>query len=65
VQVTGSEQNWKRGATQGNITTTHNHAGFPITIGTTSTVEIRWRVSTGTGTSENRNMTLLKTSSIR
>jgi len=58
--VTGSEQHWRRGNAQGNISSTHNYSGFPITLATTATVEIRWRTDSATATSENPYMTLIK-----
>ena len=58
--VAGSEQHWRRGAAQGNISSTHNYAGFPITLASTSTVEIRWRTDTATASAENPYMTLIK-----
>lgn len=64
VVATGSEMRWKRGSGEGNIRTTHNYSNFVITLATTQTVEIRWRSSTGTATSTNRYLTLLKTSSL-
>jgi hypothetical protein len=60
VQVTDSERSWLRGGGQGNIRTTHDLSGFPITLTTTATVEIRWRTSTGTLTSTNRHFSLLR-----
>jgi hypothetical protein len=59
---TGSEMRWTRG--NQNIFITHNYSNFVITLATTQTVEIRWRTSTGTATSTNRYLTLLKTSSL-
>lgn len=62
VAVTNSEMNWRRGNKP--LRATHNYANFPITLNTTSTVEIRWRTTSGTATSTNRYLTLLKVSSI-
>jgi len=58
--VSGSEQHWRRGASQGNISSTHNYANYPITLASTSTVEIRWRTDTATASAENPYMTLIK-----
>ena len=58
--VTGSEQHWRRGGSQGNISSTHNYSGFPITLATTATVEIRWRTDGATASAENPYMTLIK-----
>jgi hypothetical protein len=58
--VTGSEQAWTRGNAQGNVYGTHNYAGFPITLATTATVEIRWQTDNATATSTNRYMSLIK-----
>jgi hypothetical protein len=60
VAVTGSEQHWRRGAAQGNVSSTHNYSGFPITLATTSTVEIRWRTDGATASAENPYMSLIK-----
>jgi hypothetical protein len=64
VAQTNSEMMFRRGASQGNVAATHVIAGYLITLGTTATVEIRWRTNTGTATSTNRYLTLLKTSSL-
>ena len=58
--VTGGEQHWRRGAAQGDISSTHNYSGFPITLGTTATVEIRWRTDSATASGENPYMSLIK-----
>ena len=58
--VTGSEQAWKRGNAQGDVASTHNYAGFPITLATTATVEIYWRTDGATATSTNRYMSLIQ-----
>jgi len=58
--VSGGEQHWRRGAAQGNISSTHNYANFPITLASTSTVEIRWRTDGATASAENPYMTLIK-----
>jgi hypothetical protein len=58
--VTNSPQAWTRGNAQGNVYTTHNYAGFPITLATTATVEIRWQTDNSTATSTNRYMSLIK-----
>ena len=58
--VTGSEQEWRRGNAQGDVASTHNYAGFPITLATTATVEIRWRTTASTATSTNRYLSLIK-----
>jgi len=58
--VAGSEQEWRRGTAQGDVATTHNYAGFPITLASTATVEIRWRTTSATATSTNRYISLIK-----
>ena len=58
--VAGSEQEWRRGTAQGDVATTHNYAGFPITLASTANVEIRWRTSSATATSTNRYISLIK-----
>ena len=60
TQVSGSEREWRRGGGPGDIAATTDLAGFPIILTTTSTVEIRWRTSTGTATSTNRHINLLR-----
>ena len=60
TQVTNSSQQWMRGNAQGNVTTTHNYAGFPITVATTGNVEIYWQTDNATATSANRYMSLIK-----
>ena len=60
VAVTNSAQAWTRGAAQGNVYGTHNYAGFPITLASTVTVDIRWQTDTATATSTNRYMSLIK-----
>lgn len=60
TQVSGSEREWRRGNQQGDIAATTDLAGFPITLTETSTVEIRWRTTTGTATSTNRHISLLR-----
>jgi hypothetical protein len=60
TQVPGSERLWKRGSQQGDVTGGIDLAGFPLILTTTSTVEIRWRTSTGTATSINRHFTMLR-----
>ena len=62
---TGSEMLWSRGGNQGNTNGLITYSNFVITLATTQTVEIRWRTNTGTATSNNRYLTLLKVSSIR
>ena len=62
---TGSEMLWSRGGNQGNTNGLMVYSNFVITLATTATVEIRWRTSTGTATSTNRYLTLLKVSSIK
>ena len=61
-----SEMEWNDtgGGPAPRISTTHNYSNFVITLASTQTVEIRWRTSTGTATSTNRYLTLLKVSSI-
>jgi len=58
--VTGSEQHWRRGAAQGDVSSTHNYSSFPITLASTSTVDIRWRTDSATASAENPYMTLIK-----
>jgi len=58
--VTGSEQHWRRGAAQGDISSTHNYTNFPITLSSISTVEIRWRTVSATASAENPYMSLIK-----
>jgi hypothetical protein len=60
VPITGSEQHWRRGAAQGNVSSTHNYSGFPITLATTATIEIRWRSDGATASAANPYMTLIK-----
>lgn len=60
IEVTNSSQIWTRGNAQGNVTTTHNYANFPITVASTSSVEIRWETDGPTATSTNRYMSLIK-----
>jgi len=61
TQVVASERIWQRGGVQANIIAGVDLAGFPLTITTTSTVEIRWRTDAATATSTNRHFTLLRT----
>jgi len=58
--VSGSEQHWRRGAAQGDISSTHNYSGFPITLASTATVDIRWRTAGATASAENPYMSLIK-----
>ena len=58
--VTGSEQQWRRGAAQGNVAGTHNYSNFPITLASTANVEIHWRTDGATATSTNRYLSLIK-----
>jgi hypothetical protein len=60
VEVTGSPLTWLRGGGQGNIQTTHGYSGFPITVSTTSNVEIFWLTGAGTATANNRYISLIK-----
>jgi hypothetical protein len=58
TQITNSEMQWNR--PNQSISATHVLANFPITLATTATVEIRWRTTTGTASSTNRYLSLLK-----
>jgi len=60
TQVTNSSQTWARGNAQGDVYGTHNYAGFPITVATTATVDIRWQTDSPTATSTNRYISLIK-----
>lgn len=62
--VTGSEMMWSRGGNQGDTNGLVTYNNYVITLGATATVQIRWRTNTGTATSNNRYLTLLKTSSL-
>jgi len=60
-QVSGSEARFARGSQA--VTAEHSISNFVITLTSTQTVEIRWRTSTGTATSNlGRYLTLLKVS---
>ncbi len=61
VEVTNSLMGWTRGNAQGDIYTSQGYSNYPITLGTTSTIEIRWRTTSATATSTNRYLSLLKT----
>ena len=63
TQIANSELPWSR--PNQSIITEHGLNNYVITLATTQTVEIRWRTTTGTATSENnRYLTLLKISSL-
>jgi hypothetical protein len=51
-----------RGGGQGDVISSQNYAGYPITLATTGTVEIRWRTTVATASSLSfRSLSLLKT----
>lgn len=64
--VSGSEMKFKIGRVGGGnraeISTSHNYCNFPLNnIPNNTTVEVRWKVNTGTGTINNRYFTIFKT----
>lgn len=62
--VAGSEMKFRigrvGGGNQAPINTTHNYANFPLSLPNNATVGVEWRVNAGTGTINNRYLTLFK-----